>query len=175
MLEAIIDTNIIVNAIFNQQENEDCWEILRLLHVHEFKPVVSKQLLKEYNYVLNKIVILSLAERFKEIGYDEVILKEALESTYDLSSEISLVFEASRIVQVISKSKICICDSEDDKIVNLAIDGNCQYIVTKNMSDLNVVNEKKVKTKNGTVIQVVSPEIFCNLVKLDKWSQKSKA
>lgn len=168
-MEVIVDTNVFINAIFDQFNNEDCWEILKLVRCKQITPVVSDGLLREYIFVPAKMGLGTLENRFKS---RELKLKDFQimhSELYNCSDQMMKIISNNvRVVDVTSKNKVCSDDPEDDKLVNLAIDANCHTIITKNISDLKCVEEKGIKTKSGKQIEVLTPEVFSQCFKLQK-------
>jgi predicted nucleic acid-binding protein len=168
-MEVIVDTNVFVNAILDQLNNEDCWEILRFVRLKQIKPIVSNGLLREYLFVPAKMGIDALEKKFNSNELNLKDFKAIQNSIYSCSDEMAKILMGnSRIVEVTSKQKICDADPEDDKLVNLAIDANCHTIITKNINDLKCVEEKGIKTKTGRLIEVLTPEMFAKCFKLQR-------
>jgi putative PIN family toxin of toxin-antitoxin system len=168
-MEVIVDTNVFVNAILDQLNNEDCWEILRLVRCKQIKPVVSNGLLREYIFVPSKMGIAALEKKFNKDELDLKDFKAIQGAVYNCSDEMAKIMVGNcRMVEVTSKLKICDSDPDDDKIVNLAIDSNCHTIITKNINDLKCVEENGIKTKSGRQIEVMTPETFTQCFKLQR-------
>lgn len=170
-LEVIVDTNIIIGAIFNQFENEDSWQILKLLRTNKIRPVVSEPLLREYQIAPTKMVIDTLFEDIKYINALDI--QECKTDLYKCFGEIATIMFKARMVEVTSKRKECL-DPEDDKLYNLAVDSNCSKIVTKNVYDFSPIDGKS-KTKNGKLIEIYTPSQFMVVAKTFGWAQSLKA
>jgi predicted nucleic acid-binding protein len=172
-VEVIVDTNVLMNAIFDQPNHECCWQVLRLLRRGEIIPVVSKGLLREYIYVPQKIVMEALADKSHKSEITKTEIQQMLQDLYDCATDTSNLMDNCRIIKAVSTQKIS-PDPDDDKIINLAIDANCTVIITHNISDFKCVEEKHIKTKSSKDIDVYTPEQFVDYFKLIQHYNKGK-
>lgn len=171
MLEVIIDTNIVINGIFQQKKYEDCWSMLKLLRTGEIRAVISKQLLREYQYVPLKVILNKLQKQ----GINKnTNIPDLLNDFFQYSTDITELTFNAKLVAVTSKKEGCI-DPEDNKIYNLAFDSNCTLVITKNISDFYPLIESNVKTKNGKEIKFYTPDQFLTNYKIIKWAESKKA
>lgn len=171
-MEVIVDTNVFMDAIFDQLNNEDCWQILYMVRRGDIIPVVSEGLFKEYVFVPAKICINSLKGKFEDRSLGPEDFDQASHDVYECCSTImKIMTERAKHIKVTSRCKIC-PDSEDDKIINLAIDSDCHNIITKNISDLKCAEEAGTKTKSGKLIEVDTPENFLKLFNFKKRTGK---
>jgi predicted nucleic acid-binding protein len=122
-MEVIVDTNILIDAIFDQLNCEDCWEILHLIRKKDITPIMSKGLLKEYMFIPSKVVLNALVKTLNQKGFIDSIAGKLMSTLYDCYGDVcEMLINNSKVVNVSSKGKFCIEDPEDDKIINLAID-----------------------------------------------------
>lgn len=167
-MEVIIDTNVFMYAIFDQLHNEDCWEILHMVRKKEITPVVSEGLFREYVFVPAKMSIKILEQKFNDHSLELKDFNQANQDVYDCcSTMMKIMMDNSKNIVVTSKQKIC-PDPEDDKLINLAIDSNCNKIITKNMSDLKCAEDNCIRTKSGKIIEIDTPENFIRAFRLQK-------
>ena len=168
-MEVIVDTNILIDAIYDQLNNEDCWEILRLIRCKDIVPVVSEGLLREYMVVPMNLSFMKLSDKFNKKTLTHQDFNDTKTLTYQCFSDISkLLANNSKMYKTTSSLQICDEDPDDDKIINLAIDSNCTAIITKNITHFECIEKKNIKTKNGKDILVYKPEMFSNHFKLLK-------
>lgn len=136
-MEVIIDTCVLINAIYDQ--HDDCWEILRLLRVKSIIPIVSEALAREYIFIPAKVLFKSLEDKFCR---RELVLKDfayAQNRVYEIQyAMMKIIMTSGKQVVVTSKTKYS-SDQDDDKLVNLAIDSNCPVIITNNKADFRQV------------------------------------
>lgn len=173
-MEVIIDTNILMDAIFNQPENEDCWEILHLIRKKDIVPVMCEGLHREYIFAPNKIIFRKLANKLilGELTADD--FKDAEQACYECSTTLAKILtDNSKTYKTVSKYKIS-TDPDDDKIINLAYDANCTIIITKNMAHFECVEENHFKAKNGKAIEVYTPDQFVSNFRIIKHSREGK-
>jgi predicted nucleic acid-binding protein len=106
---AVIDTNIIMNAAFDQLNHEDCSD----------------------------------------------------QAIYDCIEQLIKIIEPNCIdVNVTSNLKVCIEDPNDDKLVNLAKDGNSEFIITNNLGHFHNAKRQKIKNNCGQIIKIMTPYEF---------------
>lgn len=161
-----------MDAIFNQPENEDCWEILHFIRQREIIPVMCEGLYREYIFVPTKIIFGELATKFKLKTLTADDFKILEQASYECSSTLAKIFsDNSKVFNVVSNHKLSE-DNDDNKIINLAYDANCAIIITKNIIHFNCIEEKHFKTKKGKDIKVYTPEQFASSLKLIKHSKE---
>ncbi|CAB1249570.1 putative toxin-antitoxin system toxin component, PIN family [Clostridium sp. MT-14] len=165
-MEVIVDTNILIDAIFDQLNCEDCWEILHLIRKKDITPIMSKGLLKEYIFIPSKVVINALIKTLNQKGFIDSVVEELMATLYDCYSDVcEMIINNSKIVNVSSRGKFCIEDPEDNKIINLAIDSDCPIIITKNDRHFECVYHKQIKTCTGKQIEIYNPNNFINMMR----------
>jgi uncharacterized protein len=138
-LRVTFDTNVLVSAFIAR--NGICADILDLVSTfEEIKLVVSREILSEFAEVMKREEVRS------RLGYNdtEVVQFEGA------------VRDVAELVKVTSNFKAIKDDPDDDIVVNAAIDGKAQYIVSGD-KHLN-----KLRTVRG--VRVVRPRAFLGIV-----------
>ena len=133
MIKITVDTNVFISATFWLGASH---KILELVEKKTIELILSKSIIKEYQDVLN----------YKEI--QEKITNKNLEMRWYVQKIASL----SRIV--IPKKKILIIevDTDDNKILECALAGNVDYIISQDRHLLDL--------KEFTGIEILHPEDF---------------
>ena len=139
-MRIVADTNILVSA-FISKGNE--FNILEVAGEGRIKIVLSKELFEEFKGVIRR-------EKF---GF-------SFEKAEELIKQVSALAE---IISSSEKLDIIKEDSDDNKVLESAVDGKAHYIVTgdehllklKNYQNIKIINSKefldlfnKIKTKN---------------------------
>ena len=117
-MKAVIDTNVIVSAVFFKGNPQ---KILEKLSDKKFELICSQKIIEEYERVIDYF-----AKKYdKELGRFSA----------------SFIFESATIIKVTSLGKYC-RDPDDDKFINCAKDANAKYIVSgdKDLLVLNKIN-----------------------------------
>lgn len=151
-MHIVFDTCCLIDGILGN--DAFAASIITLQHQGKFKFALSEQLLLEYIFVP-----LKLAEQGKIPGDKAYKLAKLLAKVISNNSE---------IFKVKSKGKYVLNDSEDDKLIHLAIDANCPYIITSNSSDFFINDVKSAKTKTGLDITILNPYQFYTLYRFKK-------
>ena len=160
-MEVVVDTNVIMDAVFDQLDKEDCWEILMLIRKKEITLAMSRQLKMEYFFIPSRIAIRMLEEKFNDGKLTHALFKQVDSLVYDCMDKLSTIVDPNcRSVEVTSALKICTEDPSDDKLVNLAIDANCEIIITENIRHLREVENQKIKNRSGQRIKVMTAGNF---------------
>ncbi|MBR2208887.1 MAG: putative toxin-antitoxin system toxin component, PIN family [Synergistaceae bacterium] len=115
-MKIVIDTNIIISAIFFGGVPLEC---MNLLLNGVFRACVSDEILDEY---------LEIYQRFL-LKYPNKTLK----------MQINKIIEHMEIITPTSKINVC-CDPDDNKFIECAVDGHCIYIVSGDKDLLAVKN-----------------------------------
>lgn len=133
MKRITMDTNVLISATFWHGDSE---KIIDKVENKEVTLVLSEQILEEYSKVLE---------------YEEI--KEKIKNK-DLEMKKSMlrVGAISEIVYVTSKVDLVKDDSDDNKIIECAIDGNSDCIITK--------DKHLLKLKEYKGIKIITPEEF---------------
>lgn len=132
-----VDTNVLVSATF---WNGNSHKIIEGIEQKQFVLVLSKNILQEYSEVLE---------------YDEIrekIRDKNLDMKYTLHKIISLatIVEPTAILHIIQD------DPDDNKVLECALEGSVDYIVTQ--------DNHLLKLKNFQGIIIMTPEDFLKLV-----------
>lgn len=138
MIRAIFDTNPVVAAIVNP--NGYPAQLLDRWRKGEFLIIASPAILKEYQRVLFLPEVL-LGSRTSETEVYELL------ATLNANA---IMVPGTLNLRVINK------DPTDDKFFAAAVEGEANYIVTKEQA------WKKLKTYRG--IRIVSPSKFCEIL-----------
>jgi|AntRauMFilla1563_2_1112583.scaffolds.fasta_scaffold00973_5 hypothetical protein len=117
-LKVIIDTNIWISLIISKKVNEQ--ELL--LYSKEIRLLFSEELIQEISQTIKKP---KLSKYFQSAGIEDMF--DAFDPFIDM-------------IEVSSQVSIC-RDSNDDFLLNLAIDGNANYLLT---GDLDILSLKKI-------------------------------
>ena len=114
----VIDTNVLVGALIGQESSANR-KLLELCLKGEFKPLISYTLFSEYEDLINRPSILKLCKRSPE--------------------EIDILFNGllsvCELVKIYYLWRPNLIDEDDNHIVEIAIAGNAQIIVTNNIKD----------------------------------------
>jgi len=127
------DTNVLISATFWKGASD---KIITKVENKEIKLVMSKEIIEEFTKVLN----------YKEI--QDKIKDKNLEMKYTIQKIISI----SEIVEPSKKFKVVEYDPDDDKFIETAVEGNCDYIISQDKHLL------KIKEFQG--IKIIKPEEF---------------
>ncbi len=156
-LRVVLDACVLVSGIiFNNTERK----ITDMIDRKEIKLVVSQQLVTEYNLTPSKMI-----EKVFVKTTDSPKLKKARRSAYLISNKISDIMCDSNkrdIIKVTSNRHFINADDSDDKLINLAIDGDVSIVISIN--DHLFEDIGNVVTCNGKKIIVLSPFSFVNMM-----------
>lgn len=135
MIRITVDTNILISATFWHGSSE---KIIDQAENKDVTLVLSEQILEEYSKVLEYKEIKDKIKD-KDLEIKKTMLKiRAISEIIDINSKINLVKE----------------DPDDNKIIECAIDGNVNYLITNDAHLL------KLKEYKG--IKIITPEEFLN-------------
>jgi len=132
------DTNILISGTF---WTGDSFRILNLVNKNNIKLILSDEILLEYNTTINKDEILDKIEDKGLIA--SKIVKTALNN--------------ATIVEPNEKLDIVKDDPDDNKILECAIEGNVDYLITNDNHLL------RIKQFRG--IKIITPEEFLEIFK----------
>ena len=114
----VIDTNVLVGALIAKDRSANR-KILELCLKGEFQPLISYTLYSEYEELINRPSILKLCQRSPE--------------------EINILFDGllsvCEIVKIYYLWRPNLIDESDNYLVELAIAGNAEILVTHNIKD----------------------------------------
>ena len=114
----VVDTNIFINVLVGKSESASR-EIFRRCLKREYQPLMSNALFNEYNDVLNRERIISLCPLTKD---EKMKLLKAFMSV-------------STWVRIYYLWRPNLLDEADNYLIELAVAGNAEIIVTHNSKD----------------------------------------
>ena len=109
MIKVVIDTNVLVSAIWNPRGTPA--KIIEGVYAGTFEPVVSEQILQEYSTVL----------KYKKFRFPPSIVNQMLN-----------YFRTFLLPLPPEDTSIKCSDPDDTKFLSAAIAGNASYIITGN-------------------------------------------
>lgn len=157
-MKVIIDTNIIVDAIYEKKSN--CIRILDYADKGYITPVTSLELEKEYNLVAGKVLLNAMKDEFLSGNLTANHFDLAQEELYRYHNKINSILINKAEKHTIESNKDISPDKDDNKIINLAIDSNSSAIITKNIAHFRCVEKENVKNLNGEPIMIMTPKQF---------------
>ena len=125
-IRIVIDTNVLVGALIGQERSANR-KLLELCLKREFLPLINYTLFSEYEDLLNRPSILELCKRSPE---EIDILFDGLLSVCELV-KIYYLWRPN----LIDALKDTATHKDDNYLVELAIAGNAQILVTHNIKD----------------------------------------
>lgn len=134
-MRIVIDTNVFISATFWKG---DSFKIIEKVENKEIELIISQEIIEEYSNVLN----------YEEIR-SKVKINE-LETNFILRE----LVENSIIVVPKIKFDIIKTDSDDNKFIDVAVEGNVDYIVSQDKDLLDI--------KEFQGIKIVKPVEFLN-------------
>ncbi len=141
MIRAVLDTNTLVSAVINI-ESSVAQEIYQSFISKRFLLIVSPSLLAELEDVLNRDRVIELH-------------KHTAESLQKITNELA---NLSYIVPGKIEIKL-VRDPDDDKIIAAAVEGNVDYIVSR---DKDLLDLKKCRG-----IKIITPERFMGILRAE--------
>jgi len=133
MKNIVVDTNIFISALL---KSKNCAKILEALKQNKFQLVISKKMTEEFLFVVER-------PNFEFSESEKIELKELL-----IEKSKSLLNPAE---------KISVCrDEKDNMVIECAVDGNADFIVTGD-KDLLVL-------KSFRKIPIITPRKFLKIV-----------
>ena len=139
-MRVVLDTNVLVSAFISERGIPA--EILDVvITLQETKLVLSEEILREFSEVMNREEVKS---RFAYSEEQIFAFEEAIRSV-------------AEIVKIESMVKFVEDDPADDIVVNTALDGNADYIIS---GDAHLLKLRKFGK-----VQVVSPRGFLRIVR----------
>lgn len=132
MSRIVLDTNVLISGTF---WSGDSAKILRLVEKGEITLITSSEIIAEYNRILY---------------CDEIKAKVDL---HDKKAQaVQKITQLAIFVEPFEKLHIVKDDPDDNKFIEAAVEGNAEYIVSKDNHLLKLKNYKNVK--------IVTPEEF---------------
>lgn len=132
MTRIVLDTNVLISGTF---WNGSSAEIIHLIEEEKLVLIVSAEILKEYDKVMN---------------YDEI--KQKVGHHHECAQAGQKIIQLSVIVHPQQSINIIKEDPEDNKFIEAAIAGNANVIVSQ--------DNHLLKLKNYGGIKIVTPEEF---------------
>ena len=136
MIRITVDTNILLSATLWHGASE---RIIGKVENKEITLVLSEAILEEYYKVLN---------------YEE-IQERIKDKKLEMKQSVLKISQISEIIEVKSRINLVKEDPSDNKIIECAIDGNANYIITK--------DNHLLKFKEYKGIKILNPEDFLKL------------
>ncbi len=130
-MKIVIDTNIIISAIFFGGQPFEC---VKMLQDGVFCACVSDKILDEYREIFQRFLS-KYPEKMPKIQLEEII---------------------KHMIKITPTSQINVCrDPDDNKFIECAVDGHCIYIVSgdkdllavKNFDDIEILTLNEFFTK----------------------------
>ena len=125
--KVVLDTNVIVSAFIKYGGNE--WRILRKAVSGEIISITSEGIIEEFVSVISG----------QKFGYSKERVNEMK----------NFITRASQVVVPEEKFDIVKDDPADNKIIDCAVTGNVNYIISGNKHLLNLEEFRKIKIVNG--------------------------
>jgi uncharacterized protein len=132
LVRVVLDTNVLVSAFLTKGKSRSL--VLRLIEAHEV--ILSSQMLAELTDVLSR-------EKFHV-------------ANTQIDRFISIIVRKATVVSIHSNAKIVLDDPDDDVVLNTALSGKAQYIVSGDRHLLKIARYEN--------IQVLSVNEFAQMV-----------
>ncbi|QDY27174.1 putative toxin-antitoxin system toxin component, PIN family [Clostridium botulinum] len=151
-MRVVIDTCVMIAGTMGQTYEK---QILNLVRMNKIEMIYSQDVLTEYLLAPTNFLL-------KANKNNKLSDRQIKHSAYKLSNSMSFFICNCAKHIVVKADGQYLEDKSDDKLINLAIDGNAKYIVSINCDLFEEVN---VKNKNGESIVSISPYQFMRLFK----------
>ena len=136
-MRVVLDTNVLVSGTF---WNGDSAEIIERIDKGELELIISKELIEEYEEVIVRDEIMDKIEG-KNLALNESAKK---------------IINDAIVVEPFQKFDAVKDDSKDNKIIDCAVEGNVDYIVSQ--------DNHLLKLKEFMGIRIVKPEEFLEIL-----------
>lgn len=130
------DTNVLISATF---WTGNSYRILDMVDKKEIELILSAEIIEEYNDVVNR---------------DEITDKVS-DKNLITSSIVDKAINEALIIQPKEKLEIVKKDLDDNKIIECAVEGNADYIITQ--------DEHLLELKEFNGIKIVTPKDFLEI------------
>ena len=137
-MKIVVDTNVLISATFWAGDSD---RILEKAENKEIELVLSKEIIEEFVRVL---------------GYEE-IQQKIKDKNLEMRRTAEKIASISTIVVLLQKLDVIKEDSDDNKILECAVEGNADYIVSQ---DNHLLNLKEFRG-----IKIVTPEEFLDVLR----------
>ena len=138
-MKIICDVNVLVSSTYWTGESN---KILEMVDEGKISNITSHEIMADYVEACNDEDLMDKIER-KELFPLRTVEK---------------ITSMSILVHPKEKLEIVKDDPDDDKIIEAAVEGNCDYIVSKDKKHLLVMNEFRG-------IKIISPKEFLDLIR----------
>jgi putative PIN family toxin of toxin-antitoxin system len=138
-IKVTLDTNILISGSFWKG---DSYKILLLIETQQIICILSPNIIEEY----------------KEVMESEEITEKIFNKNLAINKIINYIILTATIISPTSKLKVVKKDPDDNKIIECAVEGKSDFIITNDKHLLNLKKYKKIK--------IITPEEF--LRKLEK-------
>jgi len=122
MLRIVLDTNVLISAVISGGKPE---QLLNLAVQRQYVLLLSREVMKEFAGAL-KYPKFRMTKR-------------------EIANASRALMRTARIIEVTSSRKIVQDDPQDNILVNLALDGHADYIVTGDRQLLTIATYKGIK------------------------------
>ena len=140
------DTNVLISSIF---WNGDSNTILEKVQNKVIELVLSMQIINEFSEVLN---------------YEEI--KDKIKNkNLEMKRTVEKIIAISTIIEPIERLDIVKNDIDDNIVLECAVEGDVDYIITQDKHLLNI--------KEFRGIEIITPEEFLGILKSKKFPEKS--
>jgi uncharacterized protein len=136
-IKVILDTNILVSGSLWKGNS---YKILLLIETGKVICILSPSILEEYEKVMRS------EEITEKIACKNLVINEIIDHIISMTT---LVIPKSRL-------KVVMEDPDDNKIIECAIEGKSDFIITQDKHLLNLKKNKKIK--------IITPEEFLKLL-----------
>ncbi len=135
-MKVVLDTNVLVSGTFWKGYSS---KVIEFIDEGKLELVLSEELIEEYNDVINREEII-----------DKIENKDLI-----LNISVQKVITKSIIVEPTQKFDVVKDDPDDNEVIDCAVEGNVDYIITQDSHLL------KIKEFKG--IKIVKPEEFLRI------------
>ncbi|MGL4654728.1 MAG: putative toxin-antitoxin system toxin component, PIN family [Sarcina sp.] len=146
-MRVVLDTNVFIEAFFSSDEN--CSLILRAEHDGEINLIMSSKMHEELLRIINKLI-------------------HELEFTSSETFEVFKLLSRAllRTENITPKKRFTKCEDKDDNIFfDCAIEGNANFIVSRDKHLHDVQKKHTLKNSKNEAIKVLYPDEFIMVLK----------
>ncbi len=136
-MKVVLDTNVFVSGTFWKGDSA---KIINLIDSKELTLILSDDLIEEYNNVIIRDEIL-----------DKIQNKQLI-----LNKSVQKIIQDSLVVFPLTKFDIIKEDPDDNKVIECAVEGNADYIITN--------DNHLLKLKEFQGIKILTPEEFLQII-----------
>lgn len=136
-MKIVLDTNVLISATFWYG---DSFKIINELEKENFISISSEEILDEYLRILNS------REIIEKTNDKNLVFKQSVDKIRSLSK---IVFPKEKINFIEE-------DSDDNKFIEVAVEGKCDFIISQ---DKHLINKK-----NYMNIKIITPKEFLEVL-----------